>query len=118
MLRRIYVEACAGSSPADAARTLITSYFEEVSLRYARFTAGTDSEQPSVEAAHQKVYVNFQSDQMRRYVRQEAADTLRAVRERAKRQAAERAAEKAAAAKQQEEAAKRGADPAPEETAT
>ena len=116
MLRRIYVEACAGSSPADAARTLINSYFEEVSLRYARFTAGTDSEQPSVEAAHQKVYVNFQSDQMRRYVRQEAADNLRAVRERAERQAAERAQERtAAAAKQQEEAAKRGVDPAPKD---
>ena len=115
MLRRIYVEACAGSSPADAARTLIASYFEEVSLRYARFTAGTDSEQPSVEAAHTKVYVNFQSDQMRRYVRQEAADNLRAVRERAERQAAERAAEKAAAAaKQQEEAAKRSSEPAAE----
>ena len=86
-----------------------------MSLRYARFTAGTDSEQPSVEAAHQKVYVNFQSNQMRRYVRQEAADNLRAVRERAERQAAERAVEKAAAAaKQQEEAPKRGSEPAAE----
>ena len=98
MLRRIYVESCAGTSPADAARSLITSYFDEISLRYSRFTAGTDSEQPSVEAAHRKVYENFQSDQMRIYARQHTADTLRAVRERAERQATERAATQAKAA--------------------
>ena len=108
MLRRIYVESCAGTSPADAARSLITAYFDEISLRYSRFTAGTDLEQPSVEAAHKKVYENFQSDQMRLYARQQTTDALRAVRERAERQAAERTATQAKAAAE----AKRAADAA------
>ena len=108
MLRRIYVESCAGTSPADAARSLITAYFDEISLRYSRFTAGTDLEQPSVEAAHKKVYENFQSDQMRLYARQQTTDALRAVRERAERQAVERTATQAKAAAE----AKRAADAA------
>ena len=104
MMRRIYVEACAGTSPPDAARTLITSYLEEMSLCYGRFTAGTDAEQPTFEAAHKKVYENFQKDQMRSHARREDEVSLKAVRERAA-AAAERAAQARATAAAKEGAA-------------
>ena len=109
MLRRIYVEACAGTGQAEAARGLVTHYFEAMSEAYARFTAGTDSEPPTIEAVHSRLYRTFQQEQMRRHARDESAAQQRSVRERAA-----AAAERAAAAAERERPASSGAGaPAP-----